>query len=297
MVNKEFDTRIINKHDTEKNWSKVQNFVPKQGEIIIYDADESHDHERFKIGDGISTVNNLPFYKQGVPIFKWATSTLPFSPSEISDTYNPVEDCFVRNPTNFEDGKLYFRYHCGSKSFVWTNPNPQVGVLTFTILAWSQWGDKSVQDRFSCIYIDYSDGSTDTLDLYNGKTVTFNSGVGKTVEKISGSWDLENWALIDLSVSSIVADYQDAPFGKIKTLNRLKPDGDGNINESDPTVPEWAKQEKKPTYTADEVGAISKNGGVMEGSLVLASSPVDDMEAVNKKYVDDLIGTILNGAS
>ena len=28
--------------------------------------------------------------------------------------------------------------------------------------------------------------------------------------------------------------------------------------ESDPTVPDWAKQESKPTYTADEVGAVSK---------------------------------------
>lgn len=29
------------------------------------------------------------------------------------------------------------------------------------------------------------------------------------------------------------------------------------IQETDPTVPEWAKSEKKPTYTAEEVGAIS----------------------------------------
>lgn len=30
------------------------------------------------------------------------------------------------------------------------------------------------------------------------------------------------------------------------------------IEESDPTVPEWAKADTKPTYTADEVGAIAK---------------------------------------
>ena len=29
------------------------------------------------------------------------------------------------------------------------------------------------------------------------------------------------------------------------------------IQESDPTVPDWAKEEKKPSYTADEVGALS----------------------------------------
>lgn len=31
------------------------------------------------------------------------------------------------------------------------------------------------------------------------------------------------------------------------------------MEESDPTVPEWAKQEKKPEYTAEEVGAIPKD--------------------------------------
>lgn len=30
----------------------------------------------------------------------------------------------------------------------------------------------------------------------------------------------------------------------------------GDIREQDPTVPEWAKQETKPTYTYDEVGAV-----------------------------------------
>ena len=33
--------------------------------------------------------------------------------------------------------------------------------------------------------------------------------------------------------------------------------GGGITEESDPTVPEWAKQSTKPTYTADEVGALS----------------------------------------
>lgn len=30
------------------------------------------------------------------------------------------------------------------------------------------------------------------------------------------------------------------------------------VTESDPTVPDWAKAEKKPTYTAEEVGALSE---------------------------------------
>lgn len=54
-------TRIQMKNDTEANWNRAINFVPLQGEVIIYSADESHPFSRIKIGDGETTVINLPF--------------------------------------------------------------------------------------------------------------------------------------------------------------------------------------------------------------------------------------------
>lgn len=41
-------------------------------------------------------------------------------------------------------------------------------------------------------------------------------------------------------------------------LEGKQPKGDYLTSESDPTVPEWAKQPNKPTYTAQEVGALSQ---------------------------------------
>lgn len=32
--------------------------------------------------------------------------------------------------------------------------------------------------------------------------------------------------------------------------------------ETDPTVPDWAKEENKPTYTADEVGAVDADNEI-----------------------------------
>lgn len=61
MAEKNIKSRIVHKHDTELNWSKATNFIPKQGEIIIYDIDSNHSYERIKIGDGTTKVNNLPF--------------------------------------------------------------------------------------------------------------------------------------------------------------------------------------------------------------------------------------------
>ena len=61
MATKTLNSRIILKHDTEENWLKAENFIPKQGEIIVYDIDDGYNYERFKIGDGVTNVNVLPF--------------------------------------------------------------------------------------------------------------------------------------------------------------------------------------------------------------------------------------------
>ena len=61
MAERSLNARIIHKHDTEANWNKATNFIPKQGELIVYDIDNTHSYERFKVGDGATNVNSLPF--------------------------------------------------------------------------------------------------------------------------------------------------------------------------------------------------------------------------------------------
>lgn len=51
------ETTIIKK-DTSKNWDKAKNFIPKEGEIIIY-TDLSPNN--LKIGDGKTKINDLSF--------------------------------------------------------------------------------------------------------------------------------------------------------------------------------------------------------------------------------------------
>ena len=69
--------RVQLKHDLEINWKKAINFVPKPGEMIIYEAETvaptaeeaivlernyAIPYVRIKIGDKIGTLlNNLPF--------------------------------------------------------------------------------------------------------------------------------------------------------------------------------------------------------------------------------------------
>lgn len=61
MAEKNIKARIVHKHDTAENWSKAANFIPLEGEMIVYDLDANYNYERLKIGDGKTNVNALPF--------------------------------------------------------------------------------------------------------------------------------------------------------------------------------------------------------------------------------------------
>lgn len=145
-------------------------------------------------------------------VYDWAKVKLPFTANEITDTYNPVADCFVTNPTNFADGKPYFRYHAGSKSFTWTNPNPIRGKVTITVLAWKQWG-KDSGGNVSALKIGYSDGTSQSFVMPNGTVYEFTTNDSKTLTTIKGNYDLESWVLLDLTVLKIAYDDGvEAPF-------------------------------------------------------------------------------------
>lgn len=62
---KTLKTRVVLKHDTDANWKTAGNaanpFIPKKGEVIIYDPDGTHTYSRQKVGDGIKNINTLPF--------------------------------------------------------------------------------------------------------------------------------------------------------------------------------------------------------------------------------------------
>lgn len=67
---KRLNARLIQKHDTEANWNTASNngFVPLKGEFIVYDRDDNYTYERFKIGDGTTLVNELPFIDESIVV-------------------------------------------------------------------------------------------------------------------------------------------------------------------------------------------------------------------------------------
>jgi len=61
MAKQILNGRFALKHDVEANWQKATGFIPMEGEAIVYQPDDTHDHPRFKVGDGATGVNELAF--------------------------------------------------------------------------------------------------------------------------------------------------------------------------------------------------------------------------------------------
>ena len=69
------------------------------------------------------------------------------------------------------------------------------------------------------------------------------------------------------------------------------------IEESDPTVPEWAKSPTKPTYTASEVGALpdttkipSKTSDLQNDRVFLTEQQVNNLIDAKLTGVETLLG-------
>ena len=87
-IEKNMNTRIQLKLDIEANWNKAINFIPKIGEIIIYDIDENYNYSRFKIGDGIRTINNLEFSQTDLTDYateEYVNNAIPTKTSQLTN--------------------------------------------------------------------------------------------------------------------------------------------------------------------------------------------------------------------
>lgn len=107
-IEKNINSRIQHKHDIEANWLKAENFIPKAGEIIVYDPDENNSISRMKIGDGVLTVSNLSFITDNISIsggnFLNKTGDQMVGPLGLSENIN-YGNVF---PTNGTEGQIFF---------------------------------------------------------------------------------------------------------------------------------------------------------------------------------------------
>lgn len=117
MAEKNLNTRIINKHDIAANWALATNFIPKLGEIIVYDADESNPEPRIKIGDGVNKVNDLKFFHDLNIVNGSATGSLrSVLATPENDTYTIGAGAVALGSSNEASGAYSFAIGAGAKA-------------------------------------------------------------------------------------------------------------------------------------------------------------------------------------
>lgn len=55
-----YNLKSVPFHATEAEWLDI-NYIPKTAELVIYDTDENCNYFRFKVGNGVNLVHELPF--------------------------------------------------------------------------------------------------------------------------------------------------------------------------------------------------------------------------------------------
>lgn len=103
------------------------------------------------------------------------------------------------------------------------------------------------------IYFAVEAKNKDKVEVFRTSPAT-----GKTKETIDTDTEIEDtYADVILDLISRVDTLEEEPISEEKIEKSVKSYLEKNpIEETDPTVPEWAKAEEKPTYTAEEVGAL-----------------------------------------
>lgn len=106
---------------------------------------------------------------------------------------------------------------------------------------------------------------------------------GKAKETIDTDKEIEEThADVILDLISRVDTLEKKPISEEQIEKSVKSYLEKNpIEETDPTVPEWAKEEEKPTYTAEEVGALPSTTVIPSKLSELTAD--DEHETVTKE--------------
>lgn len=252
MAGKDIKARIINKHDTEANWSLATNFTPKQGEIIVYDVDATYAYERFKIGDGVTNVNSLPFVTMGSietassgssnknKWIKFASITLPSAWDCCSGVFN-----FAKAEGSYgAEGFLSYYFRNGSST-----ASTDVS-LSWISLNSKDWADcvAAVQvsdgtfDLYYRPYKDYEAVVVTAMNTYNSSRLTF--GVGDYVDTITA-----------YEVSAVRSYAKSA--GSAAMLQTYKPGSTTETyGEMYPLMAQWENENTLKLYSEDSITKV-----------------------------------------
>lgn len=186
------NVRIQHTHATEAEWNKKENGVPKKGEFIVYDPDDTHLSPRFKIGDGVKTIKQLSFVESG---------------SAGSGDVTAAGDNTFTGKNSFEAGKIQFK---GKNLDIELYPNANaLGALNASGTATSIKYHIASEDMSNT----FTEDNTFNKAVIFGETATLQ----KKVKKGTATEDL-NFTFPEAGGTLATAKYVDDIVGDIQTL-------------------------------------------------------------------------------
>ena len=282
MAEKIMKTRIIHKHDTEENWNKATNFIPKQGEIIVYDVDATHTYERFKIGDGVTNVNSLPFtIMESIKTtssgstnknkwIKFATITLPSAWDCCSGIFNFAK---TEGPYGAEGFlSYYFRNGSGTET---TDVS-----LSWVSLNSKDWADcvAAALVSYGTFYLyykpskDYESVVITAINTYNPSHLTF--GIGDYVD------------IISTYKESVVQSYARSA-GSAAMLQTYKPGSTTETyGEMHPLMAQWENENTLKLYSENSITKVDYAETAGNVLTIVVTQNGDGSFSANKTYTE-----------
>ena len=258
MAEKQLKTRFQLKIDTEENWSKATNFIPKKGEPIIYEPDSTNAKYRFKIGDGSTLVNSLDFAYD--------------IDSELSSTStNPVQNSAINAALSSKAEKGNFI------PFVTATYSKTVSNDTFYTATVDEWSDANTIDdlegRIVYIKLDTDVSTSNAKISFNGFEAMY------IMRRTSGTNRVFTSTFNDALVSEVpfLALIGRIHFSDITSLRCIILDqGTRAYGGSDFANPVNIDKGGTGATTASDaltnLGAVNKTGDTMTGSLTIENS-------------------------
>ena len=183
MSEKRIVGRVVQKHDIEANWLKATNFIPMQGEVIIYDIDSTYSYERVKVGDGKTLVSALPFIDDAVKgNIETLTSAINNVDAKIDEVGVLVGDTAVSEQINFAI----------ESSNAWTQiyDSGEITTAVNAISGINVSGYKSLKVAIKCVNTTGNSSTTGGAVVFtceNGKDYVFANILGNLVRNTAST--------------------------------------------------------------------------------------------------------------
>ena len=232
----------------------VQSFVVKDGTPV--------DMHNYYTKTEINNQLNLKADKTSIPVVPTNLSAFTNDVNFINNTVDNLVNYYKKTETytQSEINTLISNINKLTTEIVQSLPTSSISTTTIYLVPVS--GKQDVYSQYMYINSTWALLGETTVDLTNFYTKT------EIDNKLSSKADISNIPVVPTNVSQLNND-----AGYIT-----------GYTETDPTVPAWAKQPTKPTYTAQEVGALPDNTVIP----VFTNKPVlDKITSTNVASWDD----------